>query len=183
MRIASLAAAAALAFGLAGCAGTPSPEPLPQPDATESQAPPAEPVGDLPCGVASADELAAVFGTDLGEGRERTSHTTQVQNVVWHPQVCVWEVDDLEVELHVADAAAFESGSLECVEPLGIGEDVQPVGGLGDQAWWEFDETDEGELRACTETHVLDVKVDGEGDFDARTAAIGLMELALAKVG
>jgi hypothetical protein len=184
MRILSLAAAAALAIGLAGCGGTPAPQPQPEPGATTGTPTPDATTPDAsggPCDVVSADALTEIFGEDLGPGSVRSSSTITVQDVTWHPAECVWDGDDIEVEVAIADAAAFDSGTLTCVAPLGVGKDVQPVGGIGDQAWWEADDSDddEGLLRACTATHVIDIDVDGD-DMDARTAAITLMERVLA---
>lgn len=182
MRIIPVAAAAALALALAGCAGSPDPAPQPAPNTTT--APPPAASGELPCGVVTAQEFAEIFGEDLGDGEANTSSTVTEQDVTWHPATCEWEGDDLEVELGFADAAAFDTGAITCSAPLGIGQDVQPVGGIGDQAWWVSDDShdDEGTLRACTATHLIDVEVDGDG-IDARTAAITLMERALAAVG
>lgn len=178
MRTTALAAAAALALALTGCAGGPSPSPEPEPQPGTSAPEPQAPAGG-PCDYATAEQQQQLFGTDLGRATQRDASTVTVQGVTWHPITCVWDVDDLEVEVAVADAAAFETGTLTCMEPLGIGKDVQPVGGVGDQAWWEEEDEDEGMLRACSETHVVDVDVDGD-DIDARTAAIEFAQLVLA---
>lgn len=178
MRTLTVAATAALALMITGCTSAPQPpSELTQP----TEAPPPAASGEIPCGVVTDADLAEIVGQNVGAGRERTASTVTEQGVTWHPRTCVWDGDDLEVELSFSDAAAFESGTLTCREPLGIWGDVQPVGGIGDQAWWESDDEDEGLLRACTQTHVIDVEIDGD-DLDARTASITLMERALAAV-
>lgn len=153
------------------------------PPADEGQAPPAAAV-ELPCGAADAAELAAIFATPFGDGRTGSANVTE-NEVTWVPDSCTWEADGLEVQVRIAEADDFETG-FECLEPIAVGRDLEPVAGVGDQAWWEFTDRSgaEGELRVCTATTLIEVLVEAESGDSAtlRDQAVELAELTISRL-
>lgn len=153
------------------------------PPADEGQAPP-EATVELPCGAADGAELEAVFGVPFGDGRAGSANVTE-NEVTWAPDSCTWEADGLEVKVRIAEADDFEAG-FECLEPIAVGRDLEPVAGVGDQAWWEFTDRSgaEGELRVCTGSTLVEVLVEAESGDSAtlRDQAVELAELTISRL-
>lgn len=165
MRFLTLTGTALLVIGLAGCSapvddtGTEGP-------ASPSESQPAEPDGGAgeECGGLTTEDLVGIFGVDL-EGPEPSMGDSDQNGVTWTSTGCDWENDEAEIEidLDISDSSDFPEGTITCIEPSGVG-DVTPVEGIGNQAWWKFDDLNEveGELRVCTEDRLVELDVDAE---------------------
>ncbi|MDO9590553.1 MAG: hypothetical protein Q7J04_05365 [Microcella sp.] len=167
---------------LAACAAA-EPDTVSQPPGDDAPPPPAASV-ELPCGAADAAELEAIFGSGFGDGRAGSANVTE-NDVTWTPDSCTWQADGIEMQLRVAEAADFEGGFV-CLEPIAVGRDLEPVSGVGDQAWWEFTDRSgaEGELRVCTGDTLVEVLVDAESGESAslRDQAIEVGELVISRL-
>lgn len=170
---------------LAACSAGPAdaPESPDTVDSSDEAAPPVAPV-DLPCGAADAAELEETFGAGFGDGRTGSASVTQ-NETTWTPDSCTWEAEGIEVQLRIAGADDFEGG-FECLEPLAVARDLEPVSGVGDQAWWQFTDRSgaEGDLRVCTGDTVVEVLVEAESGESAtlRDQAVELAELTISRL-
>ncbi len=181
-----LAAAVVLfSLGLAGCSV--APEPVAEPDAAATPAAPTEGDNDAHlCGVASAGDIAAIYGVEVGEG-ERVTYIHQEESgfQVVAPQ-CRWGADGIiEIELVYIQGTSFESRALECTEPSGLRGRVAEVEGLGERAWWTFGTGIEtrGILNVCTADAMIISQViapTGESaDLQAQATQLAQRVLAL----
>ncbi len=173
----------ALLPALASCSAE-SPAADAPPSVTDDQpAPPAEAV-ELPCGAAEPAELDAIFGTAFGDGSVGSSTITE-NDLVWTADSCTWAASDTEVRVRIAGSEDFSEGFV-CLEPLGIASDPEQVSGIGDQAWWLFDDFSgaEGELRVCTGETLIEVLIEAESGDSAtlRDHAVELAELTISRL-
>lgn len=164
MRFLALTGAALLMIGLGGCS-TPVQE-QGEPDAPNQSAPAERdaPTETGECGGLTTDDLVGIFGVEL-EGPEPSMGSSDQNGATWMSTGCDWENDDadLEIDLDISQASDFPDGTVTCIEPGGVG-DVTPVDGIGNQAWWKFDDFNEveGELRVCTDDRLIEFSVDAE---------------------
>jgi hypothetical protein len=153
MRLLMLAGTALLVVGLSGCTA-------PVDEATEPDAPTTS--GE--CGGLTTEDLVGIFGVEL-DGPEPSTGDSDQNGVTWMSTGCDWENDaaELELDLDISVASDFPDGTINCIEPGAVGE-VTPVDGIGDQAWWKFDDFNEveGELRVCTSDRLVEFAVDGQ---------------------
>ena len=131
-------------------------------DGAGDAAPPGTSGDGGPCAAASA--LAEAFpGVAFGDPVPSTGER-EVQDVAWSTVGCRWSSDSHEVRVQVAGPEGFADGFV-CAEPLtGVGtHDVTPVDGLGDRAWWSWDDfqSGTGDLAACAGERRVDVTVRG----------------------
>jgi hypothetical protein len=165
MRLLTLTCTAVLVLGLAACSaptddtGTDAPAP--------SDTQPTEPemdAGGDECGGLTTQDLADIFGVEL-EGPEPSTGDSDQNGVTWTSTGCDWENEalELEIDLDISVASDFPDGTINCIEPGGVG-DVTAVEGIGNQAWWKFDDFNEveGELRACTDDQLVELAVDAQ---------------------
>jgi hypothetical protein len=161
MRTLELAGVALLLIGLAGCsapADTGSPA---APEASPSAETDARPDASE-CGGLTTEDLVGLFSVEL-EGPDPETGSSDQNGATWTSTGCDWEGAGLEIDLDISEGSNFPGGSVECIEPGGAG-DVTAVEGIGNQAWWKFDDVDEveGELRVCTDDRMVELEVDGE---------------------
>jgi hypothetical protein len=143
------------------------------------------PLGAQPCDVVDITTVETAVDNALRAG-EIVDATVTENDLTWTPDECQWENEVLEIEVQVAGDDDFPDGGLLCPEPLGVGAQVTPVDGLGDSAFWVYDDNDgEGTLRVCTATALVDATIapDDIAPLDAATtqaAATALAEQVLA---
>lgn len=140
-----------------------------------------------PCTALDIDEVGEAFGLDLTEAGELTGERT-VQGVSWTTIACTWssEAGD-DVTAAVAGPDEFAEG-FTCAEPVGVLDDPTPIDGLGDQAWWTWDDFQggKGDLAACAGELRVDVTVEGprEGPLldedQVREGSVAIAEALLA---
>ena len=162
MRSLVLTGATLLLIGLAGCSApaadtdaptAPSESASSEPDAT----------GGGQCGGLTTDDLVSIFGVEL-QGPNPSTGDSDQNGVTWTSTGCDWEGDgELEIDLDISEGSDFPDGTLTCIEPGGVGE-VVAVTGIGNEAWWKFDDFNEveGELRVCTDDRLVELAVDAE---------------------
>lgn len=161
MRFPALTAAALLVAGLAGCS-TPADTGSPAaPEASPSAGTEARPDASA-CGGLTTEDLIGLFNVDL-EGPDPEAGSNDQNGVTWTSAGCDWEGEGLEIDLDISESSDFADGKVACIEPGGVG-DVTAVDGIGDRAWWKFDDFNEveGELRVCTEDQLIELAVDAE---------------------
>jgi hypothetical protein len=140
------------------------------------------------CDVLTSEDVAAAYGVEFGPA-EPGGGATNEQDLSWQSDNCDWEAEDLvEVQLALAAPDDF-TPAFACPEPTAIGSTVEPVQGVGDQAWWEVDDAPplEASLRVCTASYNFDIDLDFEDgvDFegDPKAQSIVLAGVVLAKLG
>jgi len=163
MKLIALTGVALLVVGLAGCSA-PADEEQPDAPGQSEKTTPDAPDDTAACGGLTTEDLVGLFGVEL-EGPEPSMGSSDQNGVTWTSTGCGWENDeiDLELDLDISDASDFPEGAITCIEPGGVG-DVSPVEGIGNQAWWEFDDFNEveGTLRVCTDDRLIELEVDAE---------------------
>lgn len=149
-------------------------------DATSAATSEPAPAG-LPaaCDVLTAEDVAAAYGVDFGPA-EPGGGVANEGDLSWESDNCDWEAEDLvEVQLALAGPEDY-TPAFTCQEPTDIGSTVEPVAGIGDQAWWEVDDAGplEASLRVCTASAIFQIDlgyedgVDFEGDPKAQSIAL-----------
>ncbi len=160
----------------------------------ESSAPTSEATTDAPAGLPSAcdvltpEDVAAAFAVEFGPA-EPGGGATNEQDLSWQSDNCDWEAEDLlEVQLALSGPEDY-TPAFACQEPISIGSSVEPVPGIGDQAWWEVDDSAalEASLRVCTADYNFNIDLEYEDgvDFegDPMQQSIALAGVVLAKLG
>lgn len=133
-----------------------------------------------PC-TASAAFDEAFPGDEFDDPTELTGEQS-VNDVKWTNAGCIWASPTQEVRVTAAGPDDFEDGFV-CVEPLdGIAE-VEPVADLGDQAWWSWNDFQNGTgtLTVCSGESRVDITVAGPRDgepIDADGARSGATVVA-----
>lgn len=160
---------------------------------TESSAPTTDATpapAELPsaCDVLTSEDVAAAYGVEFGPA-EPGGGATNEQDLSWQSDNCDWEAEDLvEVQLALSGPEDY-TPEFACQEPTSIGSTVEPVPDVGDQAWWEVDDSGalEASLRVCTASYIFEIDLDYEDgvDFqgDPKLQSIALAQVVLAKVG
>lgn len=171
MRFLTLTGTALLVMGLAGCSA-PVDDTGAEDPAAPSESQSTEPEADEPeadagggeCGGLTTEDLVGIFGVKL-EGPEPSMGNSDQNGVTWTSAGCNWENEEteLEIDLDISGVTDFPEGAINCIEPGGVGE-VTAVEGIGNQAWWKFDDFNEveGELRVCTDDQLVELAVDAE---------------------
>jgi len=140
-----------------------------------------------PCVALDIDEVGEAFGLDLTEAGQLTGERT-VQGVSWTTVACTWSSEaGADVTAAVAGPDEFADG-FTCAEPVGVLDDPTPIDGLGDQAWWTWDDFQggKGDLAACAGELRVDVTVEGprEGPLldedQVREGSVAVAEALLA---
>jgi len=141
------------------------------------------------CDLASEADAEAAYDEDLPPG-SFSSGSTDEDGVQWQSDNCNWRIDDgLEVSLQLSTAEDFAAGELLCPELDSFDVPSTPVTVLDAEASWVTDkiDPDEGTLRICTDTHLIDIDVespDGSRDPDTlRDQSVALAEVVLANLG
>jgi hypothetical protein len=164
MRLLALTGAALLAVGLAGCSAPADDTGAPDaPDVSASAEPDARPDASK-CGGITTEDLIGLFGVDL-DGPDASTGNSDQNGVTWTSTGCDWESQEekFEVDLDISQGSDFPNGTVTCIEPGGSGE-VTAVEGIGNQAWWKFEDFNEveGELRVCTDDQLVEFAVDAD---------------------
>jgi hypothetical protein len=115
-----------------------------------------------------------------------TSGTAGSGNVEWTISGCRWESPERVVDVDVADASDFPSG-FQCVKPVNRVAEVSELDGLGDTAWWVWNDFQGGEARvvACQAEHWVSVKIRGDrsgpliDEAETRAAALVIARAVL----
>lgn len=178
MKITTAAAGLCLAaLALTGCTGGGTGSP--GADDAESPEVAAPPAGV--CDVLSADDVGAAFDTSFEDGVPRTGEAS-ANEVEWTTTGCGWEGDGMEVVASVAAADDFPAG-FECVEPGSFDGEVTSLDGLGNLAWWTWDEFQggTGTVIICGDDTRVEVEAEGPRDgpvIDEPTTREGATTLA-----
>lgn len=184
----SAPAVVALAFVLllGGCSTTATPGSETPAGETPAAETPATEGGDGHlCDVATSEELEGIFGQPVGPPERVTNiSVTESEFQVVSPS-CNWEIDDvIDIKLVYTQGTSFESGALECDEPDPIFGPPTAVSGLGERAWWSFDDTfdAEGTMWACTADAMIEMRIETpDGDSASQQAqATAVIEKVLA---
>lgn len=143
------------ALVLTGCASVDASPPMSSSDADA----PAESAG--PCDILSPDDVTAALGGTFGEGAPRFGQAS-ANEVEWTTTGCSWESHDMEVAASIARGDDFPAG-FECVEPSSLDGDVATLEGLGDLAWWTWDDFQggTGTVIVCAEDARIEVEAEG----------------------
>lgn len=179
---ATVALASALLLG--GCSAVPTG--APPADESSSEGSPAEGGGSGQlCDVASAEELAEIFGQPVGPAEPVTNISVTESGFQVVSPSCSWVLEDvIEIKVVYTQGTSFESGTLECDEPEPIFGPPTAVDGLAERAWWSFDDTfdAEGTMWACTTDAMIELRIERpEGDSAAMQAqATAVIEKVLA---
>jgi hypothetical protein len=164
MRLLIFAGTALLVVGLSGCTAPADESNEPDAPNQSTTAEPDAPTTSGECGGLTTEDLFGIFGVEL-EGPEPSAGSTEQNSVTWTSTGCDWENDEseLEIDLDISQGSDFPDGTINCLEPGGVG-DVTPVDGIGTQAWWKFDDFDEieGELRVCTADRLTRLAIDAQ---------------------
>ncbi|MHA6693493.1 DUF3558 domain-containing protein [Homoserinimonas sp. A520] len=163
MRSLALVGAALLVIGLGGCSAPAGDTDEPTAPSESATAEPDVTTGGDQCGGLTTEDLVGIFGVDL-QGPDPSTGDSDQNGVTWTSTGCDWEGEgELEIDLDISEASDFPDGKIACIEPGGVGE-VTPVDGIGNQAWWKFDDFNEveGELRVCTDDRLVEFAVDAE---------------------
>lgn len=140
--------------------------------------------GTLSGSVCDSVDLAMVSEAfphlEVTGGEERTVIKDDGE-VDWQAHGCNWQSDAFDITLAVAGPEGFENG-FECVELGGIG-DIEPVEGLGDAAWWKWDDLhgSKGSLAVCSGERRIDVDLLGDRGTSADGTAARNGAVALAR--
>jgi hypothetical protein len=135
-----------------------------------------------PCDVTDAATVEAVLGQPLGEGDAGQVSVTE-NDLSWTAEACDWETDaGLEIELRMVAADALPG---ECPRLSSPVYEVTEVPGLGDAAWFEFDDLQgEGGVRACAAAGMVEARIEsGDTPVDEATleaTAVALVTPAIA---
>ena len=146
--------------------------------------------GGLPsaCDVLTPEDVTAAFGVAFGAAEPGGGGTNE-GDLSWQSDNCDWEAQDLvEVQLALSGPEDY-TPAFACQEPTAIASTVEPVPDVGDQAWWEVDDSGplEASLRVCTADYNFDIDVEYEDGVDyqgdPKQQSIALAQVVLAKVG
>lgn len=154
---------APLAALLTACSSSESTPPSDEPSAESTSTGSGTTADADLCGRLEQETLgAALPGIDF-EDPLPTSGTVGWQDVEWTITGCRWESPERVVDVDVADASDFVGG-FQCVEPLARAAEVSEVDGLGDRAWWIWDDFQGGEGRivACQAEQWVSVEIRGD---------------------
>lgn len=163
MRFLALTGAALLVAGLAGCSAPATDTDAPAAPTESTTTEPDATTDEGQCGGLTTDDLVGIFGVEL-QGPEPSTGDSDQNGVTWTSTGCDWEGEgELEIDLDLSAASDFPDGEIACIEPGGVG-DVTPVEGIGNQAWWKFEDFNEveGELRVCTDDQLVELAVDAQ---------------------
>ena len=140
------------------------------------------------CDVLTPEDVEAAYGVAFGAPEQGGGGHAEGK-YEWQSDNCSFTAEALlEVKLALVGADDF-SGAFACPEPTAIASQVEPVDGLGDQAWWEVDDAGplEATLRVCTPSYDFDLELEYEDGVDyvgdPQTQTIALAGVVLAKLG
>lgn len=115
------------------------------------------------CEAVSADLLAEAFPGVAFDAPQPTQGERRVNDVRWIAEACRWESATVTVRAAVAGPDGF-TGGFVCAEPTGGVSEEGPVEvtGLGEQAWWTWDDFNgaNANLAVCSGELRVDVDVD-----------------------
>lgn len=135
----------------------------------------------FPCSLFPQAEIEALVGNPLDKGSYTFNHRFE-DDRQYQSESCDWSAaggEGNEVDLWVSLPKHFSSGRVECSP----GSDNRKVSGIGDQAWWEYQEYfGMGTLRVCAAQAMVEVQVDltGNDEAVARKIAQTMAEKVLA---
>jgi len=123
----------------------------------------------FPCSLFRPEEMTGIAGVPVDSGSYTFVNRSE-DNIEWKSEACAWSrQEDMNtvVDVWVSLPAHFPSGKVEC-HPL-TGEPEVP--GIGKSAWWQYyDGYGLGTLRVCSDSALMEVKVDkGKSASEAQT--------------
>ncbi|WP_020107012.1 hypothetical protein [Nocardia sp. 348MFTsu5.1] len=147
------------------------------------------------CAGLSSDDLTEIFDVEFGRPEPSTGAVNTVDNVNYKTVGCSFETTDLattdlneiEVDLNLSFAEQFNDNTVHCIEPSDHIHPVEPVAGVGNQAWWQSgsfeNATDaEGELTVCVDEALIGIQIEGPSELRA-TMQDQAVEIARIVVG
>jgi hypothetical protein len=180
--------AAPLVAVLTAC--SPSASTPPSDDSSTDSAPPtsmpATAENDLCARLGQGALAEALPGIDF-EDPLPTSGTVGRRGVEWTVTGCRWRSPERVVDVDVADASDFPGG-FQCVEPLERVAEISEVDGLGDTAWWVWNDFQggEGTIVACQGEQWVSVEIRGDrsgpliDEEETRAAALVIARAVLS---
>ncbi|WP_235734821.1 hypothetical protein [Nocardioides alcanivorans] len=126
---------------------------------------PEEPEDATACLLLPEAEVVATFEVEVVTQTTGSGHVNQGE-LEWDYVSCTWfTAGQINLQLKIADAEDVSDGALSCPTLTHYGREAAPVGLSGARASWveHTDAATEGSLRACTDTHVIDLVADRNG--------------------
>lgn len=178
---------APLAALLTACSPSESTPPSDEPSTDTASPTPATTVDTDLCTRLGQETMgAALPGFDF-EAPLPKSGTVGWRDVEWTSTGCRWESPERVVDVDVADASDFPGG-FQCVEPIARVAEVSEVDGLGDRAWWIWNDFQggEGTIVACRAEQWVSVEIRGDrsgpliDEEETRAAALVIARAVLS---